>query len=362
MLKTRLLIASSVSLLAVVAAHADMLLRDVRTLENEVRLYLSDTVDYKAFRLDRPSRIVIDLLRTQHEGKPRNLDVGFGLLAAVRTDQYVSPPLGVTRVVIVLGKPAKYSVDQQNNVLTLKLIEAPGDLKDSIAGRLPITPAVGILGAAGGIVPRKIVDRSASEESAWLEDIDVGPDAAAVYLSKHAEFRALYLHAPPRLVMDFIGVKRRRWIGRRSPESGVLLGVRTGLLSTPQEPVTRVVFDLRNAAPYTTVWQDNILMLEFQDAETAAEPETAEEAGIRQYAGLLLDSRGNGINGSHQLRFFWPGNDINEFWSESLLINAQQGFFETALGKIRPLPLEADVDVAVPPGSGWRVINTTPRP
>ncbi|MFH2204088.1 MAG: AMIN domain-containing protein [Elusimicrobiota bacterium] len=319
-------------------ARADASLEHVRAFSNGVHLRLSGPAAYEAYKLQSPPRIVIDLHGTRHQGKPRRLYLGGDQILTVRSDQYASAPGWTARVVVDLMRDADFEARREGPNISLRLTPRPDpeELRDAVA---PLAPP-----AAG---------------RATLSDIVIDGNRAALLLSRQAEHEVFYMSDPPRLIIDLKDTRRARWLRRRSDSPGVLREARSGIFSRGGIPYTRVVLDVEREVPFRLDWNGGRLSVLFtvpgEEAAAGLQP------GVRAFDGLLADADGAGLSGKYLLSFFWPGTESDEFWSESVYVNADKGFFSARLGLLHSVPLHAKIDVATPPGSGWRVISTGPQ-
>jgi len=342
-MRTKLFAAACLSpllaLSAYTCAHAEVSLEHVRAFSNGVHLRLDWPTAYEAYKLESPPRIVIDLHSTRHSGKPRRIYLGGDTILSVRSDQYASPPGGTTRVVIDLMRDADFTARREGANISLRIHPRQGDddLRDAVSAASPAPPA----------------------GRATLKDIALDGNRAALLLSRRAEHEVFYLSDPPRLIVDLKDTRRARWLRRRPDEPGLLREARTGIFARGRVPYTRVVFELEREVPFRLDWNGGRLNVLFTpaDQEAAAGP----QPGLRAFDGLLADANGDGLSGKYLLSFFWPGAEADDFWSESVYVEADKGFFTARLGLLHPVPLPAKIDVATPPGSGWNVIPIGPQ-
>jgi type IV pilus secretin PilQ/predicted competence protein len=76
----------------------------------EVTIAGDGSFEYKAFRLENPSRLVIDLQGVRNRAAKSSLDVNEGLVKRVRVAQFATTPSAITRVVVDLNGKTEYAL------------------------------------------------------------------------------------------------------------------------------------------------------------------------------------------------------------------------------------------------------------
>jgi type IV pilus assembly protein PilQ len=85
----------------------------------QVRLSADGEVTYKTFRLENPSRVVLDLTGVQNNVVRGNIATADPLLKRIRVSQFKSAPDPVTRVVLDLDAKAPYNVAKDGDQLVV---------------------------------------------------------------------------------------------------------------------------------------------------------------------------------------------------------------------------------------------------
>ena len=89
-----------------------------------VLILANGTVEYRAFQLSNPPRLVVDIPRTENRAGYREISVGTAPLQSIRVAQFSSSP-PVSRVVMDLDAITPYKVHRQGHILEVEL-KAPG--------------------------------------------------------------------------------------------------------------------------------------------------------------------------------------------------------------------------------------------
>jgi type IV pilus secretin PilQ/predicted competence protein len=91
----------------------------------EVRLATDGDVAYNAFKLEKPSRIVIDLTGVNDKLAKNIINVSDPLVKRIRVSQFKSAPQAVTRVVLDVDEKASYEITKSGDVLNVTFGAAP---------------------------------------------------------------------------------------------------------------------------------------------------------------------------------------------------------------------------------------------
>jgi type IV pilus assembly protein PilQ len=83
------------------------------------------SLEYKAFKLSSPLRLVVDVKGVRNRVAQKVVDVGSAEVRQVRISQFSTDPEAVTRVVVDLNEPLDYRVDRSGAQLRISLGEAP---------------------------------------------------------------------------------------------------------------------------------------------------------------------------------------------------------------------------------------------
>jgi type IV pilus assembly protein PilQ len=91
----------------------------------EVRLATDGDVAYNAFKLEKPSRIVIDLTGVSDKLAKNVINVSDPVVKRIRVSQFKSAPDAVTRVVLDVDEKASYHVTKSGDLLNITFGAAP---------------------------------------------------------------------------------------------------------------------------------------------------------------------------------------------------------------------------------------------
>jgi type IV pilus assembly protein PilQ len=91
----------------------------------EVRLATDGDVAYNAFKLEKPSRIVIDLTGVSDKLAKNVINVSDPVVKRIRVSQFKSAPEAVTRVVLDVDENASYHVAKSGDALNITFGAAP---------------------------------------------------------------------------------------------------------------------------------------------------------------------------------------------------------------------------------------------
>ena len=105
----------------------------------EVRLATDGDVAYNAFKLEKPSRVVIDLTGVNDKLVKNIINVSDPVVKRIRVSQFKSAPEAVTRVVLDVDEKASYHVTKSGDALNVTFGAAPAVI---VAAPAPVvTPA-----------------------------------------------------------------------------------------------------------------------------------------------------------------------------------------------------------------------------
>src|SRR3954449_947332 len=90
-----------------------------------VRLATDGDVAYNAFKLEKPSRIVIDLTGVNDKLAKNIINVSDPVVKRIRVSQFKSAPEAVTRVVLDVDEKASYHVAKSGDALSITFGDAP---------------------------------------------------------------------------------------------------------------------------------------------------------------------------------------------------------------------------------------------
>ena len=90
-------------------------------------------VQYQEYKLDNPSRLVIDLVGVKNAITESSLKADGAMVTAVRASQFQNEPDAVTRVVFELAQGAHYKVERRGNSIDVSFSMAPAVMGASIS-------------------------------------------------------------------------------------------------------------------------------------------------------------------------------------------------------------------------------------
>jgi type IV pilus assembly protein PilQ len=91
----------------------------------EVRLATDGDVSYNAFKLEKPSRVVIDLTGVNNKLAKNIINVSDPVVKKIRVSQFKGAPDAVTRVVLDIDEKAGYRVTKSGDALRITFGDAP---------------------------------------------------------------------------------------------------------------------------------------------------------------------------------------------------------------------------------------------
>jgi type IV pilus secretin PilQ/predicted competence protein len=104
----------------------------------EVRLATDGDVAYNAFKLEKPSRIVIDLTGVNDKLAKNIINVSDPVVKRIRVSQFKSAPEAVTRVVLDVDETASYHVAKSGDALNITFGAAPAVIAAPVATPVPM--------------------------------------------------------------------------------------------------------------------------------------------------------------------------------------------------------------------------------
>ena len=137
----------------------------------EVRLATDGDVAYNAFKLEKPSRVVIDLTGVNDKLAKNIINVSDPVVKRIRVSQFKSAPEAVTRVVLDIDEKASYHVTKSGDALNITFDAAPAVIAAPVAMPVPapkkeephvaaapvvITPAPPVKTAAATDIPSQV--------------------------------------------------------------------------------------------------------------------------------------------------------------------------------------------------------------
>jgi type IV pilus assembly protein PilQ len=114
--------------------------KSVRVSADSVYVATDRPVEYKAFTMDNPPKLVLELLDSRMKTL-QEIPVNGGALRRVRTGQFKSSPASVSRVVMELSQKTAYEITRKGNELIVMLGARPVPVKAPMVKDTPAEPA-----------------------------------------------------------------------------------------------------------------------------------------------------------------------------------------------------------------------------
>ena len=203
---------------ALLFAIENATVQSVRVSANSVYIATDKPVQYKAFTTDRPQRLVIELLDSRMKTL-QEIPVNSGNLLKVRTGQFATNPVSISRVVMDLSAKTAYQITRKGTELVVMLgaraaAPRPVATKDAPA---EIPAGVKVIVPAGG-APKPV---EMTLEAAPVRPAELAPriPAPSVRKAKPSGYRSImeslptdpitfdYSDADVREVLDMLGAK-----------------------------------------------------------------------------------------------------------------------------------------------------------
>lgn len=122
-------------------------------------------VQYQEYKLDNPSRLVIDLVGVKNAIQDNSLKADGAMVTAIRASQFQNEPDAVTRVVFELAAGAHYKVTRRDKSIDVSFSMAPAVMGASMGGENPAVANTPAPAASKEPAPAEtpVVDLSQSE-------------------------------------------------------------------------------------------------------------------------------------------------------------------------------------------------------
>jgi type IV pilus assembly protein PilQ len=118
----------------------------------EVRLATDGDVAYNAFKLEKPSRVVIDLTGVNDKLAKNVINVSDSVVKRIRVSQFKSVPDAVTRVVLDVDEKATYHVTKTGEALSITFGSVPAIIATPAPAPKKEEPQVAVTPAAPAVV------------------------------------------------------------------------------------------------------------------------------------------------------------------------------------------------------------------
>ena len=258
-------------------------LKDIRVVQQDGQWHVvltgSESMSYKETKAIEPLQLVLDLPNTviRPDALPRNEENE--IIGRIRCSTSIVGPRLLTQVAIVLNRDVSHTISRVQDKIWVSF-DTPPDL--SRAEPAPIEPTVE--SKAEDYRTRKedvILGSPLEEKIVSVQSIERKPVQPArnitaikpvktdeelrVYIiadGSLAQYNALHLTSPPRLVLDFMEVKSARVKSPLSLKGALAKKIRVGV----HPDKLRIVFDLvpEDGLPYQITLGDDRLVVSFK--------------------------------------------------------------------------------------------------
>lgn len=225
---------------------------EVMKVSEGTRVFIAGTgpLEYSAFKKTKPLRVILDLPQAVLGKLAGSIQVHDGIIKTIQNKQISVPPIPNARVEIILEKPVEYDISSADNSIIIDFEESE-----------PLTPVT------VAAVEEKSVKRKGTEETKEvaiqeieplegkkIKGIEVSgqPNFLEVNITATEpleKFRSFKLFKPPRLVLDFPGLKNASGKRKVKVDSPWLQEIRLGEYSEKLRMV--FTFPDKNIPPYT---------------------------------------------------------------------------------------------------------------
>lgn len=219
---------------------------------------------FKSFELQKPSRIVVDVLGAQLQAKQRHFKVDQSSIKSVRLAQFSEVPAKTVRAVFLINGKVPYSLVSEENAVRM-VVSTPESVvaqpventsKEIIPGPAPITAETRPATVVRGVDTRKESDHLV---------VSINADGVLKY-------KTFELENPQRLVVDLPAVVLRSPRRNVSVKEGNLNTVRLGQFASGEAPSVRAVFEESKKGPYNVESSSRGLRFVFPLTPANSEP------------------------------------------------------------------------------------------
>jgi len=128
----------------------------------EVALAGDGAIAYKAFRLDNPARLVLDLTGVKNTIARTNITVADSLVKRIRVAQFKSAPDAVTRVVLDLDSKSDYRVRRDGERLLVSFGSGTAVVSNAVSNTVSNMPSATVSSAPPAVTMAATVPRATS--------------------------------------------------------------------------------------------------------------------------------------------------------------------------------------------------------
>ena len=185
----------------------------------EILISVDGSVSYRAFSMEAPARIVVDLLNARHALSQEDfLDINRGGVLSVRTSQYSED---IVRIVVDLRGMTEYTVQQSDGAVRISLDNTGGDFPPWQSPSLTFNPA--FVASAAPFV-EAVVQAQEAERSIQAGDYKGPLHGIPVAVKDIIHTRGVLTSAGSKVLADHIPDEDSTIVERLNNAGAVLLG------------------------------------------------------------------------------------------------------------------------------------------
>ncbi len=138
-----------------------------------VNLFYSGDPEHSTFELQSPDRLIVDFHKTVCKLKPKQVNVDTLYLKRIRSAQFQSSPMNITRVVFDVNKPYNYKIIKEDGYV--KVAFGTSDFIASLENPAPVKEDVPIVGTADA--PALVTAEEPQMDAEPIDTVDITGEA-----------------------------------------------------------------------------------------------------------------------------------------------------------------------------------------